>query len=154
EGISRAGQGVINECFDAELCESPTEDAFALGLVCVLTELDGLELSDEAETYCSESVDRINECLGSEPEETIGRCEDTIGVVSDELLEDLNECANEDCEDVETCIQFVALRNLPLAEILAIEEGEEPSPELIASLIPLLVAFGQLGLEDDGSFDD
>lgn len=153
---SKAGQEVLAECFDASLCEEPTEQDGVRALACILSGLDGVELSSTAKKYCEESVDKINACLGSEPEQPFGSCESTIGVVSDEFLAGLNTCAEKSCSEVEWCIQLELLKNLPLDALLTLEEGEEPSPDLLATLVSLGVALGQLGLSDEtgGGLDD
>lgn len=147
---SVAGQEVINECFDADLCQTEGEAALELALLCLITGASDLDLSEEAETYCGESVDAINECLGSEPAAggVLGSCEDTIGLASDELLEDLNACAARSCDQVEACVTLAALGALPIEAILVLEEGGAPSPALVAELLSVAVVFGQLGLED------
>lgn len=150
ETTSVAGQGVINECFDAELCEAASEDALTLGLICLVTEAGDLDLSEEAETYCDESVDIINECLESEPaaDAMLGNCDDAIGLASDELLAQVNACAERPCDEVESCLTVTALGALPIEAILLLEEGGEPSPALIAEILAVAVVFGQLGLDD------
>lgn len=150
ETTSVAGQEVITECFDAALCEEASEEALALGLICLVTEASDLDLSEEAETYCDESVDIINECLGSEPvtDPALGNCDDTVGLASDDLLADLNACAERPCDEVESCLTITALGAFPIEEILELQGGGEPSPALVAEILAVAVVFGQLGLED------
>jgi hypothetical protein len=153
---SRAGQEVLAECFDDALCDEATEAEGVQALACILSGLDGVELSATAKKYCGESVDKINACLENEPEQPFGTCESTIGIVSDEFLAGLNACAEKSCAEVEWCIQLELLKNLPLDELLSLEEGEEPSPGILATLVSLGVALGQLGLSDEtgGDFGD
>lgn len=150
ETTSVAGQEVINDCFDADLCEAASDEALGLGLICLITGASDLDLSEEAQTYCDESVDIINACLESEPaaDAGIGNCDDTIGIASDELLADLNACAERPCDEVESCVMVTALSSLPLDALLLLEDGGEPSPSLVAELLAVAVVFGQLGLED------
>lgn len=151
ELTSRGGQEVLTECFDEDVCNLDELSGLA-ALGCVIDELDDLELSEEAETYCSESVDKINNCLDAEPpEQTFGSCEDTIGLASDELLAELNECATKDCEDIETCIFLELIGALP-AEVIS-GDTDELSPALLADFLAIGVVFGQLGLSDEG-FED
>lgn len=155
ETTSVAGQEAINQCFDADLCENISEEAVGLGLICLLGESDDIDISDEAQTYCDDSVDAINGCLGSAPDpaDALGSCETLIGLASDELLADLNECAELPCDEVESCVEITALTSLPIEAILELEGGGEPSPTLIAQLLPVLVVFGQLGLDENTGGD-
>lgn len=152
ESTSRGGQEVLTSCFDEDVCDASELEGLA-ALACVTDGLGDLELSSAAQTYCDESVDAINACLGMEPAENpFGSCEDTIALASDELLEGLNECAKEDCDSVETCVFLEAFQVLPLDELSELEEGEDPSPALVAEILALGVVFGQLGLGDDSGF--
>lgn len=152
---SLSGQEVINSCFDADLCSADVSELESVdALLCVITGLEDVELSEEAETYCSESVDTINRCLGSTPEDLgLGSCEDSIGIASDELLEGINECAQEECENVETCLFLEVLKSVPLETLVELDSEETPSPAVLADLLPIFIVFGQLGLSDS-SFED
>jgi hypothetical protein len=149
---SRAGQAVINECFDSNLCDAEISDSDGAGaLLCLIVGASDIDLSSAAETYCEDTVDTINDCLESEPdpEASFGSCEGTIGLASDEVLEGLNACAEKPCDEVEACVELEALKAIPLETLLTIGEGE-PSPQVLADLFAIGVVFGQLGLDDEG----
>jgi hypothetical protein len=146
QSTSRGGQEVLTSCFDADVCDASELEGLA-ALACVTDGLGDLELSSAAEKYCNDSVDAINACLGMEPAENpFGSCEDTIALASDELLEGLNDCAEEDCENVETCVFLQAVLALPVDVLSGLEEGDELSPALLSQILAIGVVFGQLGL--------
>ncbi len=150
---SVAGQNAINECFDASVCEELSEEALLPGLICLVGEVSDIDLSEEAEEFCDDSVDTINRCLESEPdpEAGFGSCETLIGLASDELLEDVNDCASLPCDEVEGCLEVVALTSLPIDTLLEIENGGELSPAIVADLLSLVAVFGQLGFGEEAT---
>lgn len=148
---SRGGQEVLTECFTTDVCAADVSELEGLqALACVTEGLEDLPVSQAGETFCEETVDAINDCLGGPPPEAapFGSCETTIGLASDELLEDLNDCVEDDCAAVEQCVNLELLQALPLGALLAAEEGEL-SPALLSELLALGAVFGQLNLGDE-----
>lgn len=146
DNTSRVGQEALTACFDESAC-ALDEVAGLEVIACVLEELDETELSEEAKTFCDSSVDAINACSEVEPTEFLpGGCESSIALASDELLEGLNGCAEESCEDQQACLELELFKAVPLDVLTGLESGEL-SPAAAGELLPLLLVFGQLSLQ-------
>jgi hypothetical protein len=147
---------------DADFCSEEVSELDGLtALGCLTSGLEDIPLSEEAETYCGESIDKLNACLGEPAEASpLGSCEDTIALASDEYLAQMNQCANLSCEQLELCLSLVLLNNFPAGALSSLEEGEALPAAAIADLLATAVVFGGLGgMEElsgglEGSLDD
>lgn len=143
--VSRAGQEALTECLVKLDCE-PDESDFAEALLCVPNRLDDLELSDTQRKYCEETVPAINECNGTEAVDSLlGSCEESIGLVSDELLAGYNQCGEEDCVQMSICLLQEIFKTVDLSTIGDLDLEGELSPALLSDLLALGVVVGSWG---------
>lgn len=124
ELVSRSGQEVLTECFALQDCDSQNVLALA---DCIEDGIEDLPVSATAQQFCNVAMPNVNECSGDDAQASFdsGDCEETAAFLSDEILTDINECAEKSCASMQTCLIGV-----------------------------FIAAAGSAGLDDLGSLDD
>lgn len=151
DSVSATGQQVLTACFAEIGCEEELDElSLFRALLCLPDELEEFELSETQATYCEDTVPVLKACQGEGAEPSpLGSCEDTIGLASDDLVEEFNECAEEvGCDAINTCLAFAALPTLGDL-LLGGADFEELDPVTVSSLLALLAVLGPVGIEDD-----
>lgn len=147
ESVSNAGQEAVSTCFADLPCE-PAEADLLDALLCVTDELEDSELSEQQETFCSETSKHVQACTGNEPDNSLGDCGSQIGLVSDELLSDINQCDNQDCDKLQNCVSLQLLQGLDLSALASVGGGEDISAGAFSDLLAALVLGSQLGIDE------
>jgi hypothetical protein len=122
ELVSNAGQGVLSECIAGAGCTVESETDALLLLDCLEDGLEELPKSDAATEFCGDTLSALNECSGqpSDPA-TSALCEDSIALLSDPVLLDLNDCGQEaDCADLQQCAGLALIGAIGLDNLQAL----------------------------------
>lgn len=144
--VSNAGQDALAVCFEDFNCsadEADLRDAF----LCISDELEDTPLSDEQRKFCDVTSQNVRECTGDEPDSTLGDCAEQIGLVSDELLAEVNACDQTDCDDLTRCVGLQTLQEVDFSEVTRITSGGDLSARGLSDLMALFILSNQLGTE-------
>ncbi len=153
--VSNFAQEAISECVSDLGCE-PSELEFVQALLCLTEEVEDAQLSDEQEAFCEETAPALQQCTGYQPDETLGDCQSQAVVLSDELLEDINACAErEGCEALQTCLALQIFQGVDISVLGELGNTGELNAGALADLVALLAIGSQLGdLGQDTGVDD
>jgi len=146
ESVSNAGQDALAECFDDVSCTA-TETELLDAFLCVGEELEDTPLSTEQRQFCEVTSKSVQECTGEEPDPTLGDCAAQIGLVSDELLGDINGCDQADCDALQACVSLQLFQGIDLAGVTAITSSGEISAGGLSDLLVLFVVANQVGAD-------
>ncbi len=146
KSVSNAGQDALAVCFEDFAC-SASEAELLEAFLCVSDELEDTPLSEEQRKFCNVTSQKVQECTGDEPDTSLGDCAAQVGLISDELLEEVNACDQTDCEELEGCVNLQLLQEIDFSEVTSITSSGELSARGLSDLMALFVLSNQLGTE-------
>lgn len=150
ESVSNAGQDAISTCLEDLSCQPGNTDLLE-AVLCITDELEDTALSADQKKFCDVTSQNVQQCTGGEPDNTLGSCEAQIGVVSDELLAEINGCMQQDCEELQACVALQLLQGIDLNGVTEMAASGEFTAGGLADIMALLVLSNQLGT-DSGPF--
>lgn len=102
---SKGGQELLAECTAGRTCGAPGDDV----VECLVDGLKDLPKSDAGKAFCNKALGAPAKCGGEGAEAEASdadraACNDSVALLSDEVLADISACFDKECRAMQTCL--------------------------------------------------